>query len=258
MRNVLIKIGGSTVNSEGFLEELARSLHEVKETHRITLVHGGGKDIAAEFERLGRSFEFVEGLRVTDANTVDAVQRALSGGVNKRIVNVLETAGVPAVGISGVDGAMLEAERISAAGRDIGFVGRIHRVDGALPDILEDAGYVPVISPVSRDREGALYNVNADDAAAEIAVARGVDDLIYISDVAGVRIGTETVSVLGVDDIERQIEAGEITGGMIPKLRSAADCRQRGVQRIHITGWYGEHTLRGELSAHDHRGTIIQ
>ncbi|MGM0460932.1 MAG: acetylglutamate kinase [Fibrobacterota bacterium] len=257
MSNALIKIGGSTVNAPGFLKSLAHAVEKCRQSYSFCIVHGGGKDIAEEFSRMGKTFEFVEGLRITDGDTVAGVQRVLSGGVNKRIVNSLVSHNVSAAGISGVDAAFLEAEKISAAGRDIGYVGRIARVNPRIITVLQSAGYLPVISPVSSNGRGDILNVNADDAASEIAICLRADDLIYISDVDGVMVDGAVLPRLSVADIEAYIQAGHITGGMIPKLRSAADSIDRGVKRVHICGWYGDETLSRELSRSKQRGTII-
>jgi len=259
MQKIAIKIGGSTVNSDGLLDQLGAGIRRLRDENcAVLVIHGGGKDIALELNRLNKTFEFVQGMRVTDAETMEAVQRVLSGEVNKRIVNAFLLEGVTAVGLSGVDGGLLTAKKMLIDGEDIGFVGEIESVDTTLLDTVLNANFVPVISPVSRDNQGYIYNVNADLAASETAIAENVDDLIYISDVPGVLIDKEVRRTIAISEIETLIAEGHITGGMIPKMRSAADAIERGVKRVHICGWRGAQTLVEELSHETSQGTTIQ
>ena len=259
MNKTLIKIGGSTVNSDGLMGELATAVGLLKkQKHAVTVVHGGGKDIAAELNQLQKEFVFVEGQRVTDKETMEAVQRVLSGDVNKRLTNAFLQAGVPAVGISGVDGGMFQAEKMLIKGADIGFVGEVKKVDCTLVDTLLTAKFVPIVSPVSGSAEGDFYNVNADLAASELAIAMGSDDLVYISDVDGVLLHGAVVETIRIGEIEKLIDEGHITGGMIPKMRSAADCIRRGVKRVHICGWHGASTLVDVMAGSKNSGTTIK
>ncbi len=249
MQKIAIKIGGSTVNSAGLLNELGAGIRRLQdESFAVLVVHGGGKDIAAELKRLNKEFEFIQGMRVTDSETMESVQRVLSGDVNKRIVNSFLCEGVRAVGLSGVDGALLTAKKLTVDGADIGFVGEVEKVETALLETLFSGGYTPVLSPVSRDNDGNIYNVNADLAASETAIAEKADDLIFISDVPGVLINGEVRRTILIDEIEGLIDEGHITGGMIPKMRSASDAIERGVKRVHICGWRDAETLIEELS----------
>ena len=259
MPKVLIKIGGSTVNSTGLLTELADSVHEIHEaSNTVMLVHGGGKDIARDLEKLNKEFTFVQGMRITDSETMHTVQKVLSGDVNKRIVATFLKEKVKALGISGVDGGLLTAEKLMIDGEDIGFVGKIKAVDTALLDLVFTGGFVPIISPVSLcDKDYEVYNINADLAASEIAVADNVDDLIFISDVPGVLIDGKVKKTIHINEIEGFIEEEHITCGMIPKMRSAADAITRGVKRVHICGWRGSHTLSEELNSAKQQGTCI-
>jgi acetylglutamate kinase len=255
----VIKIGGSTIDAPGLLSEFAQGVKDLCSDHLPVIVHGGGKDIARELDRLDKEFAFVDGMRVTDADSVKVVQMVLSGDVNKRIVNELILKKVPAIGISGVDGGLLVATKmLGKDGQDIGFVGEIAHVNDAVIGFFFKEGYIPVVSPVSRGVDGAIYNVNADLAASELAMALEAEDLIFISDVPGVKIGGEVRKVIRISEIEGLIEAGEATGGMIPKLRSAADAVKRGVGRVHICGWSGGATLLNELREGKSTGTIIQ
>ncbi len=257
MKTVCIKIGGSTVDAEGLLQELGQSIHKLLPTAFPVVVHGGGKDIARQLELLNKEFTFVEGMRVTDAEMVKIVQMVLSGDVNKRIVNALLLSGVRAFGFSGVDGNLFEASKMSMRGLDIGFVGKIESVNTSLINALRHNNLIPVISPISRDQHGAIYNVNADLAASELAMALKADDLIFVSDVPGVLIDDVVRKEIRTSEIETLIEQGHITGGMIPKLRSAAEAVHRGVSRVHICGWENSETLINELSTSTSSGTVI-
>lgn len=259
MAKVLIKIGGSTVNSQGLLNELGQGIRLLCDTGKaVTVVHGGGKDIATALNAMNKEFTFIEGLRVTDAETMVVVQQVLSGDVNKKITNTFLSEGVSAIGLSGVDGGLLTAEKMDVNGEDIGFVGVVKSVKTDILDLLYSGGFVPVLSPVSRGEDGAVYNVNADLAASETAIAEKVDDLIYISDVPGVLIDGSVRNIIKIDEIEQLIDDGHITGGMIPKMRSAADSLRRGVRRVHICGWRGASTLLEELSHETAQGTTIE
>lgn len=257
MKTVCIKIGGATVDAEGLLRELGQSIKTLLPETFPIIVHGGGKDIARQLKLLNREFTFVEGMRVTDAEMVKIVQMVLSGDVNKKIVNALLMEGVKAAGFSGVDAALFIASKMLINGKDIGFVGKI---DGVSPDLINTckaAGIVPVVSPISRDDWGCIYNVNADLAASELAMAIKADDLIFVSDVPGVLIDDEVRKEIKTSEIEHLITKGHITGGMVPKLRSAAEAVHRGVKRVHICGWNDRETLHSELARGVSSGTVI-
>jgi len=266
----VIKIGGSTVDTPGLLEEFAVSVERFSRDHRPIIVHGGGKDIARQLDKLNKESVFVEGMRVTDAESVRVVQMVLSGDVNKRIVHELVKRNVPALGLSGVDGGLLCASKLLVNGRDIGYVGEIGVVRCEIINALFKAGYIAVISPVSCgvvgnvnnnngniNYSGDIYNVNADSAAGDIAMAMKVGDLIFISDVPGVKIGGSVRKIIRVSEIEGLIESGDVTGGMIPKLRSAAAAVEAGVARVHICGWHGASTLSDEMDEKTAQGTTI-
>lgn len=258
MSNICIKIGGSTVDSDGLLSELGQSLRNcIDLNHFPVIIHGGGKDIAKNLEKLNKEFTFVEGHRVTDREILQTVQMVLSGDVNKRIVNALLSCDVPAIGISGVDGNLFEAEKLILKEQDIGFVGTISSVNTEIIDLFKNSKTVPVISPVSRSKSGQIYNVNADLAAGELAVAIKTDHLIFISDVAGVTIDNQIKYDIRTADIEELISQGHITGGMVPKLRSAKEAVSRGVGKVHICGWNGDETLTKELDVSTSEGTTI-
>jgi acetylglutamate kinase len=257
MKTICIKIGGSTVDATGLLQELAQSIAKILPATYPIIVHGGGKDIATMLDKLDKEYSFVEGMRVTDAEMVSIVQMVLSGDVNKRIVNILLREGILAAGLSGVDGNLFEASKMLMRGHDIGFVGKIEKVNAAVIDALRAQKIIPVISPLSRDKAGTIYNVNADLAASELAMAIKADDLIFISDVPGVMVDDVVVKEIRTSEIEGLISRGHVTGGMIPKLRSAADAVHRGVKRVHICGWHDSATLQNQLTKDIATGTVI-
>ncbi|MBD3392272.1 MAG: acetylglutamate kinase [Chitinivibrionales bacterium] len=254
---VCIKIGGSTIDTPGLLAEFGRSIEVLAARgHAPVVVHGGGKDIGRQLAKLNKQYMFVEGMRVTDAETMQAVQMVLSGDVNKRIVNALLGEGVSAVGVCGIDAGLFEAEKLVINGADIGCVGTIARVDTRIVDLCGANGMVPVVSPVSRDRAGEIYNVNADLAASELAKALGAGHLIFVSDVDGVLIDSSVAREIRVGDVEFLAGQRHITGGMLPKLRAAADAVNNGVGRVHICGWRGVRTFVEELSD-SWQGTVV-
>ena len=257
METVCIKVGGSTLDAPGFLADFAYSVASISKKFFPVIVHGGGKDIGRQLDLLKKEYKFVEGMRVTDAETVGSVQMVLSGDVNKRLVNALQTAGVTALGISGVDCNLLSAARMTIKGQDIGFVGTIERVDPRIIALCEKNGIVPVVSPMSRDKSGNIYNVNADVAASEIAKALHAGHLVFISDVAGVLVNGTVMHTIKADDIEGLIAAGHIKGGMLPKVRGARESVENGVAQVHICGWNGKDTLKKEMKPDTSSGTVI-
>lgn len=257
MRTVVIKIGGATVDAPGLIRELGQSIRMLLPNSFPVVVHGGGKDIARQLSLLNKDFTFIEGMRVTDGDMVKIVQMVLSGDVNKRIVNTLLQENVSAFGFSGVDNNLFIASKLLMRGQDIGFVGKIDKVNTSLINICKLNSLIPVISPISRGEDGAIYNVNADLAASELAMALKADDLVFVSDVPGVLIDNKVRKEIRTSEIEELIKAGHITGGMVPKLRSAAEAVNRGVTRVHICGWKDSQTLRNELTTDTSEGTVI-
>ncbi|MDQ6634951.1 MAG: acetylglutamate kinase [Gemmatimonadota bacterium] len=204
----------------------------------LCLVHGGGDEVTALQRQLGIEPTFVHGRRVTSDADVAIVRMALSGTINKRLVAQLTSQGVAAVGLSGEDAGLLEAELLDA--RRFGRVGVPARVNAALLQLLLDAGYLPVLSPLAREvsgagaGNGAAVNVNGDDAAAAVAAALGATELLLVSDVPGVRVGPELLASLDVDEAAAMIASGAATGGMAAKLEAAMRALSSGVSRVRI------------------------
>jgi acetylglutamate kinase len=259
-KTVVIKYGGAAMTDPQLKEEFARDVVLLKYVGmNPVVVHGGGPEITGYMERLNLPVEFVDGLRVSDRETVEVAKMVLVGKVNKDIVLLINRHGQPAVGLSGDDGLLFRAARqTSPSGRDIGFVGRIERVD---VDVLSKvaADYIPVVASVGADREGNSYNINADEAAGAVAAALGAYKLIFLTDVPGwLRDPGDPDSVIseaGADQVQAAI--GEIEGGMRPKLQACLDAIHGGVSFAHIVDGRVPHSLLLELFTDAGQGTKI-
>ncbi len=225
---------------------------------RIVLIHGGGPEISEMMDRLGKEPAFVDGLRVTDRETMDVVQMVLAGKVNKTLVNLLEMNGGKAMGISGMDGRLLEARPKNPA---LGYVGTVTQVNRAAVDDLLEKGYIPVISTVACDRAGNVYNVNGDTAAAAIAGAIGAERMLLMTDVSGILRDMNDpgslISEMTVDQAQTLLKNGAVSGGMIPKLSCCVDAVSRGVERVTILDGRVPHSILMELLTDEGAGTMI-
>ncbi len=235
----VLKIGGRQLDDPAFLDALGEAVAAVRREHDVVLVHGGGKTIQAWQERLGLAPRYVEGLRVTDEASLEVVEAVLAGLVNKRLVALLLRAGVPAVGISGVDGGLVRVTKMEHPQGDLGRVGDVQAVDATLLHALLGEGFTPVVAPVSLGRDFLTYNVNADHVARSLAVALQAERLYFISDVPAVLIEGRPVPTLSVAQAEAWIADGHIHGGMIPKVRSAIAAVEAGVHAAVITNLDG-------------------
>jgi len=257
-RKIVVKMGGSTLDTENVLALFAEAVARVPSDHRVVVVHGGGKDIGRQLERMGRTFTFIDGLRVTDDETIDQVEMVLSGIVNKWITRALGKQGVRAAGVSGTDLGLFRATKLVVKGGDLGYVGAIESVDTDLIDILLSHDVTPVVSPISIGPEYRAYNVNADHAASRLAESWRANDLIYITDVPGISVGGELRERIALDEVESLIDSGEVSGGMIPKLMNAAASVMNGVGRVHIVGWKGPDSIVDSLDPSKHWGTVVE
>lgn len=236
---LVLKIGGNQVEDEAFLAGFVTAVKRLLAEHAIIIVHGGGKEIASLHDRLGVAFEVVEGLRATSEESLRLVEMVLNGTVNTRLVRWLVNGGVDALGLSGVDMGLVRTTPLTVAGRDLGRVGQVRHVNGEALLQLLDLDVTPVISPVSLGEDGLSYNVNADHVAAGVARAVEAGKLIFVSNVPGVKVTGRTMRALTVGQIEELIASGHITGGMIPKVRSATEAVERGVHQAVITDLAG-------------------
>ncbi len=246
-RTTVLKIGGAELQEGPIFDALLDSLVALARERRLVVVHGGGAEIADLQQRLGLAPSFVDGLRVTDGDSLRVAQMVLSGLVNKRLTARLVARGVRALGLSGVDAGVLRARRLMHPGGDLGFVGEITAVDVACLGGLLDAGFTPVLSPISLGENGCAYNVNADHAALAVAGALGAEELVFLTDVPGVQRNDALLPRLSVAAAEELIAAQIITGGMIPKVRSALEAVAHGVANARITNLSGLATGAGTV-----------
>jgi acetylglutamate kinase len=260
-KTVVIKSGGAAMEDPALCEEFARDVVLLKYVGlNPIVVHGGGPDITRYMERLALPVEFVDGLRVSDASTVEVAKMVLVGKVNKDIVLRLARHGQPAVGLSGDDGSLFRvARRQSEAGADIGFVGRIERVN---VDVIEHiaSDYIPVIASVGADREGNSYNVNADEAAGAVAGALGAYKLLFLTDVPGWLADPSDPASLIAQATDEQVRDAlqRLEGGMRPKLAACLDAIHAGVSAAHILDGRIAHSLLLELFTDAGVGTKIE
>ncbi len=256
---VVVKYGGNAMTSEVLKEQVMEDivllwLIGVK----VVLVHGGGPEINDLMKKVGKEAVFVDGLRVTDKDTVDIVQMVLAGKVNKTLVNLLEMKGGSAMGISGMDGRLIEAEMKDER---LGYVGNITKINiKPVLDLLEN-GYIPVISTVGCDKKGNTYNINGDTAAACIAGALGAERLIMMTDIAGILRDKDDPSTLisevKVSEAAKLHEEGIISGGMIPKVDCCIEAINRGVKNVIIMDGRVSHSILMELLTDEGAGTMV-
>ncbi|MBQ9773888.1 MAG: acetylglutamate kinase [Clostridia bacterium] len=256
---VVVKYGGNAMIDEKLKNSVMRdiillSLIGVK----VVLVHGGGPEITEMLARVGKETEFVGGLRVTDKETVEIAQMVLSGKINKSLVNLIENMGGKALGLSGVDGHMIEAE---VKDERLGFVGNITNVSvQPIFDVIEK-GYIPVVSTIGCDREGNIYNINADTAAAKIAGELQAEALISMTDISGILRDKNDPSTLipwiTVEEAPKLIEEGIINGGMIPKVECCVNAIKWGVNRVFIIDGRVSHSILIEMLTNEGIGTCF-
>ena len=260
---VVIKYGGSALINLEIKDSLIKDIALMKFVgFKPVVVHGGGPEINAMLKRLDIESRFVNGLRVTDEQTMEIVEMVLTGKLNKEITTELSLQGVHAAGISGKDGRSIQVEKYMPGGEDIGLVGTIKKVDTTLIKTLINNDFVPVISPIGVDENGIGYNVNADTAAVAIAGALNAEKLVFLTDVAGIlhdRSDMNSVySRVKSGKILEMIEQGLISGGMVPKVESCIEAVRAGVQHVHILDGRVEHCLILEIFTKEGIGTMIE
>ena len=258
-RIVVVKYGGNAMINEQLKQQVMEDivllwLIGVK----IVLVHGGGPEINDLMKKLGKQPEFVDGLRVTDRETVDIVQMVLAGKVNKTLVNLLEMKGGRAIGLSGMDGRLIES---TPKDERLGYVGDITKINIAPVNDLLEKGYIPVISTLGCDEEGNTYNINGDTAAAHIAGALGAERLIMMTDIAGILRDKDDPATLipeiTLEDAVTLRQEGIVTGGMIPKVDCCVEAIRRGVKKVIIMDGRVPHSILMELLTDEGAGTMI-
>ena len=258
---VVVKYGGSAMLDPNLQVNVIRDVALLKLVGmKPIIVHGGGKEISKWVGLLGKEAKFVEGFRVTDAETIEVAEMVLNR-VNKNLVQMLEQIGVKAVGICGKDGNTLQVTKKVVNGQDIGFVGTIEKVDTTLIDTLLEQGFVPVIAPIGLDKDYQSYNINADDAAYAVATAIRAEKLAFLTDIEGVcrdpKDKSTLISGLSLKEAEELINCGFVGGGMLPKLKNCIDAVNQGVTSVHILDGRMEHSLLLEFFTDEGIGTAI-
>ena len=258
---IVVKYGGSAMSDEELQKNVIKDVTLLKLVgFKPIIVHGGGKAISKWVNKVGKEAEFVNGLRVTDAETMEIAEMVL-GRVNKSLVSMVQELGVKAVGISGKDGGLLKVDKKYSGGQDIGFVGDIKEVDAKiLYDLLEN-DFLPIVAPIGMDDNFDTYNINADDAACAIAKAVGADKLVFLTDVEGLyrdfNDKSTFISRLTASEADELIGSGIIGGGMLPKLNNCTSAIKNGVSRVHILDGRVPHTLLLEVFTNQGVGTAI-
>ena len=258
---IVVKYGGSAMVDEELKRKVIQDVVLLKLVgFKPIIVHGGGKEISRWVNKVGMEPRFINGLRVTDKDTMEVVEMVL-GKVNKELVTLVESLGVKAVGISGKDGGLLTVEKKYFNGEDIGFVGNITQVNPKIIHDLLEKDFLPVICPVGMDTEFQTYNINADDAACAIAKAVHAEKLAFLTDIEGVYLNPEDpstlLSKLFVKEAKELIDNGNVGGGMIPKLQNCIDAIEEGVSRVHILDGRLPHCLLLEIFTNKGIGTAI-
>lgn len=258
---IVVKYGGSAMSNEELQKNVIKDVTLLKLVgFKPIIVHGGGKAISNWVGKVGKEAQFVNGLRVTDAETMEIAEMVL-GRVNKSLVSMVQELGVKAVGISGKDGGLLKVDKKLSNGQDIGFVGDVKKVDAKiLYDLLEN-DFLPIVAPIGMDDNFDTYNINADDAACAIAKAVGADKLVFLTDVEGLYRDFEDkssfISRLTASEADDLINSGIIGGGMLPKLNNCTSAIKNGVSRVHILDGRVPHCLLLEIFTKQGIGTAI-
>ena len=261
-KTVVIKYGGSALINPEIKETLIKDIALMKLVGmKPVIVHGGGPDINAFLKKMDIKSEFINGLRVTDEETMQIVEMVLAGKLNKSIVTDIELQGVKSVGISGKDGGILKAEKIQKDSVDYGCVGDVKEVDTSLIESLINNDFIPVIAPIGKDDKGVTYNINADYAAVAIAGALKAEKLVFLTDVEGVMRDihdpNSIMSFIKADNVQGLIDDGTISGGMIPKVQCCMAGVEAGVENVHILDGRVEHCLLLEIFTQKGIGTMI-
>jgi acetylglutamate kinase len=256
---IVVKIGGAALEDEAILRTCARTVSELaRNGHRVALLHGGGKALTRLLQALEKSSEFVNGLRVTDAETRDAALMVLSGILNKKLVAAIAQSGFDALGLCGGDGSIFVARKKSTSGGDLGFVGEITHVNPQWLEAIWERGGIPVLSSIALGEDGEYYNVNADEAASACAVACHASLLAFLTDVSGVKDATgEVMPVFEIGNIDELVSKAVIAGGMLPKLKACRDALAGGVRQVRILPAKEAEALLNPAFEEIHLGTEV-
>jgi acetylglutamate kinase len=263
-KTIVVKYGGNAMVDDALTQGFAQDIVLMKLVGmNPVVVHGGGPQIGALLEKLNIHSEFIAGMRVTDSATMDVVEMVLGGAVNKAIVSLLNQAGGKAIGITGKDGNLIQAQKMlmaqtDGAPMDIGFVGEVTQVNREAVDALVDSGFIPVIAPIGVGLNGQSYNINADLVAGKLAEALGAEKLMLLTNVAGLQDKAGNVLTgLSTGQVDELIADGTIYGGMLPKIQCALDAVKAGVTSAHIIDGRVEHAVLLEIFTDSGVGTLI-
>jgi len=268
-KSIVIKYGGNAMSDEALKAGFARDVVLMKLVGmNPVVVHGGGPQIGATLEKLGKKSKFVEGMRVTDSETMDIVEMVLGGLVNKEIVNLINHFGGHAVGLSGKDGGLIRAKKMTVKKNspeinvpeiiDLGHVGDVHSIDKSVIDMLIQGDSIPVVAPIGVDESGQSYNINADLVAGKIAEVLSAEKLIMLTNTEGLLDKNgKVLTGVSVEEVDNLIKKGTIHGGMLPKIRSALDAVHAGVQTSHMIDGRVKHAVLLEILTDEGVGTLI-
>ncbi len=266
-RTIVVKYGGNAMTDEHLKQCFARDVVLLKLVGmNVVVVHGGGPQIENMLGRVGKKGEFIQGMRVTDAETMEVVEMVLGGQVNKDVVNLINQAGGKAVGLTGKDSAMIRAKKLLLPNKenpddliDVGQVGDIVQIDPSLIGNLEGAGFIPVIAPIGVGKDGETYNINADVVAGKVAEVLKAEKLVLLTNTPGVldKAG-QLITGITPKQIDDMVEDGTLSGGMLPKISSALDAARNGVKSVHIIDGRVEHALLLEILTDHGVGTMIK
>jgi acetylglutamate kinase len=262
-KTIVIKYGGHAMVDDSLQKSFARDMVLLKLVGmNPVIVHGGGPQINDLLNQIGKKSDFVDGMRITDSETMNVVEMVLTGKINKGIVNNINQCGGKAVGLSGKDGSLITAQKMYHLSQsneqvDIGQVGSVKSINPGVLETLDRDRFIPVIAPIGVDEEGITYNINADLAAGKIAEALKAEKLILLTDVEGVLLDDKLVSTLKVKKVPTHIEKGQITGGMIPKVNCCCDAVSGGVGKAHIIDGRVDHAVLLEIFTQAGIGTEI-
>ncbi|HET9579542.1 MAG TPA: acetylglutamate kinase [Usitatibacter sp.] len=265
-RTIVIKYGGNAMTDVALQEDFAEDVVLLKLIGmNPVVVHGAGPQIGALLQKLGKQSEFIQGMRVTDEETLDVVEMVLGGLINQEIVTLINKAGGKAVGLTGKDGHFIHARKLKVASKedkkkiDVGLVGEVVRIDPEIIQLLDQRDFIPVIAPLGVDEAGTAYNINADIAAGKLAITLQAEKLILLTNTTGVldREG-KVVTGLTAQKVKEMIDDGTISGGMLPKVECALDAVRNGVKSAHIIDGRVSHALLLEVLTSSGVGTLIR
>lgn len=251
-KTIVIKFGGSIMKNEKCKEAFYQDIAYLKENGvNIVIVHGGGPNISSMLEKVGSETKFINGLRVTDKNSMEIVEMTLAGSVNKELSGKLANYSINAIGLSGRESDLIEAKKkfsyVDGEKIDLGFVGEVEKINTPVLNLLIKSGFLPVIAPIGFDKDGNIYNINADYVAGSISAALHADKLILMTDVEGVYLDINDKSSLlksvTINEIKEYIKTGVIHGGMIPKMECCMNAIENGTKAVHLVDGRREHSL---------------